>query len=179
MEASKKEEAEKTKQEEGAKANEKEEEEKLELAKEEEATKKREQAAKKEEEAEKSKMEEELKFLKSEEHGKREEEKSKQAAEEREKRKKADEATALSRARMMSNFYALGSLAIIFLLVLAGYPAGVGFLIAAKSILRFDKDPKASEYVIIGTRASFGWALLVSFATLSLITFYGIDPTPS
>lgn len=69
--------------------------------------------------------------------------------------------------------------ALIFLLVLAGYPAGVGFLIAAKSILRFDKDPKASEYVIIGTLASFGWALLVSFATLSLITFYGMDPTPS
>lgn len=69
--------------------------------------------------------------------------------------------------------------AVIFLLVLAGYPAGVGFLIAAKSILRFDKDPKASEYVIIGTLASFGWALLVSFATLSLITFYGMDPTPS
>ena len=69
--------------------------------------------------------------------------------------------------------------AVIFLLVLAGYPGGVGFLIAAKSILRFDKDPKASEYVIIGTLASFGWALLVSFATLSLITFYGIDPTPS
>ena len=69
--------------------------------------------------------------------------------------------------------------AVIFLLVIAGYPAGVGFLIAAKSILRFDKDPKASEYVIIGTLASFGWALLVSFATLSLITFYGMDPTPS
>lgn len=68
---------------------------------------------------------------------------------------------------------------VIFLLVLAGHPAGVGFLIAAKSILRFDKDPKASEYVIIGTLASFGWALLISFATLSLITFYGIDPTPS
>lgn len=69
--------------------------------------------------------------------------------------------------------------ALIFLLVLAGYPTGVGFLIAAKSILRFDKDPKASEYIIIGTLASFGWALLVSFATLSLITFYGMDPTPS
>lgn len=68
---------------------------------------------------------------------------------------------------------------VIFLLVIAGYPAGVGFLIAAKSILRFDKDPRASEYIIIGTLASFGWALLVSFATLSLITFYAMDPTPS
>ena len=72
--------------------------------------------------------------------------------------------------------------ALIFLMVLAGQPAGIGFLIAAKSVLRFDtasKDQRASEYVIIGTLASFGWALLVSFATLSLITFYGMDPTPS
>lgn len=72
--------------------------------------------------------------------------------------------------------------ALIFLMVLAGQPAGIGFLIAAKSILRFDtvsKDQRASEYVIIGTLASFGWALLVSYATLSLITITGIDPTPS
>ncbi|MEJ8560303.1 DUF3307 domain-containing protein [Yoonia sp. GPGPB17] len=72
--------------------------------------------------------------------------------------------------------------ALIFLMVLAGQPGGIGFLIAAKSVLRFDtasKDQKAGEYVIIGTLASFGWALLISFATLSLITFYGIAPTPS
>ncbi|MCK0094791.1 DUF3307 domain-containing protein [Yoonia sp. F2084L] len=72
--------------------------------------------------------------------------------------------------------------ALIFLMVMAGQPGGIGFLIAAKSVLRFDtasKDQKAGEYVIIGTLASFGWALLVSFATLSLITFYGLDPTPS
>ncbi len=70
--------------------------------------------------------------------------------------------------------------ALIYLMVLAGQPAGIGFLIAAKSILRFDtvsKDQRASEYVIIGTLASFGWALLVSFATVSLITIAGIDPT--
>ncbi len=72
--------------------------------------------------------------------------------------------------------------ALIFLMVLAGQPGGIGFLIAAKSVLRFDtasKDQKAGEYVIIGTLASFGWGLLISFATLSLITFYGMDPTPS
>jgi hypothetical protein len=72
--------------------------------------------------------------------------------------------------------------ALIFLLVMAGQPAAIGFLIAAKSVLRFDtasKDQKAGEYVIIGTLASFGWALLFSFATLSLITIAGIDPTPS
>lgn len=71
---------------------------------------------------------------------------------------------------------------LIYLMVLAGQPAGIGFLIAAKSILRFDtvsRDQRASEYVIIGTLASFGWALLISFATHSLITITGIAPTPS
>ncbi|MFQ1699901.1 DUF3307 domain-containing protein [Loktanella agnita] len=69
--------------------------------------------------------------------------------------------------------------ALIYLMVMAGQPAGIGFLIAAKSILRFDtvsKDQRASEYVIIGTLASFGWALLISYGTLSLITFTGITP---
>ncbi len=72
--------------------------------------------------------------------------------------------------------------ALIYLMVLVGQPAAIGFLIAAKSILRFNtasRDQQASEYVIIGTLASFGWALLVSYATLSLITIAGIDPTPS
>lgn len=61
---------------------------------------------------------------------------------------------------------------LIFLLVLVGQPAGIGFLIAAKSVLRFDtasKDQRAGEYVIIGTLASFGWALAASYATLALI----------
>lgn len=60
--------------------------------------------------------------------------------------------------------------ALIFLMVLTNQLAGIGFLIAAKSILRFDtasKDQKNSEYVIIGTLASFGWALLIAFATQS------------
>ncbi len=64
--------------------------------------------------------------------------------------------------------------AVIFLLVLTGQPAAIGFLIAAKSVLRFDtasKDQKASEYVIIGTLASFGWALLFSFGTAELIIY--------
>lgn len=61
---------------------------------------------------------------------------------------------------------------LIYLFVLVGHPAGVGFLIAAKSILRFDttKDQQhgVAEYVIIGTLASFGWALLVSYAIATL-----------
>ncbi len=58
-----------------------------------------------------------------------------------------------------------------YLLVVAGQPAGVGFLIAAKSVLRFTtarEDRLISEYVIIGTIASVGWALAVAFAALGL-----------
>lgn len=62
---------------------------------------------------------------------------------------------------------------LIFALILLGQPEGVGLLIAAKSILRFGavKDDRAlSEYVIIGTLASFAWALLVGYATHALLT---------
>lgn len=61
---------------------------------------------------------------------------------------------------------------LIFLMVFTNTVAGIGFLIAAKSILRFDtasKDQKNSEYVIIGTLASFGWALAVAYVTLSAL----------
>jgi len=64
--------------------------------------------------------------------------------------------------------------ALVFAFVLAGQPAGVGFLIAAKSILRFRyaSERSLSEYVIIGTLASFGWALgtaLITKAALSTL----------
>ena len=74
---------------------------------------------------------------------------------------------------------------LIFILVLAGQPGGIGFLIAAKSVLRFEatsKDQRAGEYVIIGTLASFGWALATSYATLALVRALpglGILPVPS
>lgn len=58
---------------------------------------------------------------------------------------------------------------LIFLLMLTGQPEGIGLLIAAKSVLRFGAvkdDLQASEYVIIGTLASFGWAIGVSALTL-------------
>lgn len=57
---------------------------------------------------------------------------------------------------------------LIFFFVLAGQPLGVGFLITAKSILRFGtaaRDQKTAEYVIIGTLASFAWAFLIAEAT--------------
>jgi len=60
--------------------------------------------------------------------------------------------------------------AVIFLLIAMGEATGIGFLIAAKSLLRFEatKEQKASEYVIIGTLTSFGWALGTSTATMAL-----------
>jgi hypothetical protein len=56
------------------------------------------------------------------------------------------------------------------LLILIGQPAGVGFLITAKSILRFgdvrdSSQRKLTEYIIIGTFMSFGWGLLVAVLT--------------
>ena len=61
---------------------------------------------------------------------------------------------------------------LIFLLILTGQAAGIGFLIAAKSVLRFGavKDEgKLSEYVIIGTLASFGWAIAAAAGTVALL----------
>ena len=61
---------------------------------------------------------------------------------------------------------------LIFFFILTGQPASVGFLIAAKSVLRFDaakRKQKVAEYVIIGTLASFGWALVAAYATLALL----------
>jgi hypothetical protein len=61
--------------------------------------------------------------------------------------------------------------ALIFILTLTGQAAGIGFLIAAKSILRFGEaqDPRQrmdAEYIIIGTLMSFGWGILVAYLTL-------------
>lgn len=60
--------------------------------------------------------------------------------------------------------------ALVMLLILIGQPAGVGFLITAKSILRFgdvrdSSQRKLTEYIIIGTFMSFGWGLLIAVLT--------------
>jgi hypothetical protein len=61
--------------------------------------------------------------------------------------------------------------ALIFILTLTGQAAGIGFLIAAKSILRFGEaqDPTQrmdAEYIIIGTLMSFGWGIVIAYLTL-------------
>jgi len=63
---------------------------------------------------------------------------------------------------------------LIFVFILSGEFAGVGFLVAAKSILRFgeikdNENRKQSEYIIIGTFASFLLAFVVSLAVRSLL----------
>lgn len=62
---------------------------------------------------------------------------------------------------------------LIFLLVLAGEMGAIGLLVAAKSILRFGtiaNDRRATEYVIIGTLFSFGWALCFAWGTQILLS---------
>lgn len=61
---------------------------------------------------------------------------------------------------------------LIFLLILTGQAQSIGFLIAAKSVLRFgsiSNEKEVSEYVIIGTLASFSWAIAVAFGTQMLL----------
>lgn len=56
--------------------------------------------------------------------------------------------------------------------ILLGQFEAVGFLLAAKSILRFGairEDRAASEYVLIGSLASFGWAILTGYAIRTLL----------
>jgi hypothetical protein len=51
---------------------------------------------------------------------------------------------------------------LIFTLLLTGQAQGIGYLVAAKSVLRFGalaNESKLSEYVIIGTLASVFWAI--------------------
>ena len=64
---------------------------------------------------------------------------------------------------------------LILVAVLAAQPEAVGFLLAAKSILRFPEVRKRaiSEYVIIGTLLSFGWAALIAIAARAALPLWG------
>ena len=55
----------------------------------------------------------------------------------------------------------------IFVFIISSFWEGVGFLLAAKSIFRFgdlkeNKEIKLTEYILIGTLISFGFALLIA-----------------
>lgn len=63
---------------------------------------------------------------------------------------------------------------LILTFILTGNIEGIGFLLAAKSIFRFGelnkaKEIKTTEYVLIGTFASFTVAILIGFITLKTI----------
>lgn len=57
--------------------------------------------------------------------------------------------------------------ALIFLFIIMHYPGGIGFLVAAKSILRFEeaRQQKLAEYVLIGTFLSFFSAVAIALLT--------------
>lgn len=68
--------------------------------------------------------------------------------------------------------------ALIFLFILVGEPAGLGFLVAAKSIFRFGelKDTAQrmqAEYIMIGTLWSFAYGIAVSYGTYQLFLRVG------
>jgi hypothetical protein len=56
---------------------------------------------------------------------------------------------------------------LIFLFIFIGQPAGIGFLVAAKSILRFEeaKNQRLAEYVLIGTLLSFSLGIALTILT--------------
>ncbi len=61
---------------------------------------------------------------------------------------------------------------LIFALILTDQAGGIGYLVAAKSVLRFgavSNEGKLSEYVIIGTLASVFWAIAVAAGTSALL----------
>ncbi len=63
---------------------------------------------------------------------------------------------------------------LILTFIFAGNPEAIGFLLAAKSIFRFGELSKATEiktteYVLVGTLASFTVAILIGFAGLMLL----------
>lgn len=67
--------------------------------------------------------------------------------------------------------------ALVLILMYLNIPAGIGFLFAAKSVLRFGeiKDPEhrvVTEYIIIGSFTSFGWALLLALAITKAMNYW-------
>lgn len=57
---------------------------------------------------------------------------------------------------------------LVYTFIVSNHFAAVGFLIAAKSILRFqDHETLKTEYVLIGTMLSFGVAILLGLATFA------------
>jgi hypothetical protein len=65
--------------------------------------------------------------------------------------------------------------ALIFILVMANQASAIGFLIAAKSVLRFGEvrereNRMEAEYIIIGTLLSFTYGLFIAFLTKRILS---------
>lgn len=67
--------------------------------------------------------------------------------------------------------------ALIMFLVLIGQPAGVAFLVAAKSVFRFGElsdrqNRMEAEYITIGTLMSFSWGFAVAWLTQQALVLF-------
>lgn len=60
---------------------------------------------------------------------------------------------------------------LIFILIITANPGGIGFLVTAKSILRYEetKNPKRTEYILIGTLLSFACAIAVAALCMAMM----------
>ena len=63
---------------------------------------------------------------------------------------------------------------LVFTFVITGHFEGIGFLIAAKSILRFNdikgnEARKEAEYILIGTLMSFAMSIIVGLVVRSFV----------
>ncbi len=63
--------------------------------------------------------------------------------------------------------------ALVYVLIILDLSNVLGFVVAAKSIARFEelKDRKFSEYFLVGTLASITWAIAIAGLIRYLITF--------
>ena len=66
---------------------------------------------------------------------------------------------------------------LVFVFIITDHWEAVGFLITAKSVFRFgdlkeSKDRKLTEYILIGTLLSFGFAILTSLGFQYLTRFF-------
>ncbi|WP_417249075.1 DUF3307 domain-containing protein [Celeribacter sp.] len=61
---------------------------------------------------------------------------------------------------------------LVYIFLLAGMPEAIGFIFAAKAIMRFQtlssQSQKFYESVFIGTLASFGWAIAITIGVMAL-----------
>jgi hypothetical protein len=68
---------------------------------------------------------------------------------------------------------------LVVVFIISGQVEGIGFLVAAKSILRFGeisqaKDRNVSEYIIIGTFLSFAWGIVCALVTAKALVAWPI-----